>query len=129
MRDPAVPALYVACLCAAWCRTCDAYAAVFERAVAALRAPSHVVTSRWIDIEDEAALVGDFDVETFPTLVVADDRRVLFAGPLTPQPETAQRVLQAAADAARDGAAVPPAAAEVEAFVERWRAAASAASR
>lgn len=50
---------------------------------------------RWIDIEDEADLVGDLHIETFPTLLIADDDHVCFAGPLTPQPQTLKRVLRA----------------------------------
>lgn len=85
--------LYVACLCAAWCRTCESYQQVFEAACAELpQAGLHV---RWIDIEDEAELIGDLDIETFPTLLIADDAQVRFAGPLTPQPETLKRVLRA----------------------------------
>ena len=85
--------LHVACLCAAWCRTCESYREVFEAACAELpQAELHV---RWIDIEDEADLIGDLDIETFPTLLIADDTHVRFAGPLTPQPETLWRVLRA----------------------------------
>jgi len=110
--------LHVACLCAAWCRTCDGYAPVFEQALAALRAEHPGLRAHWIDIEDESELVGDFDVETFPTLVVVDPRRVRFAGPLTPQPETLMRLLRATlGDAAAGGAQAP----EVAAFAERLR--------
>lgn len=88
--------VHVACLCAAWCRTCESYREVFEAACAELpQAGLHV---RWIDIEDEADLIGDLDIETFPTLLIADDEQVRFAGPLTPQPETLRRVLRAHLD-------------------------------
>jgi thioredoxin 1 len=91
--------VHVVCLCAAWCRTCESYQQVFEAACAEL--PQAGLQSRWIDIEDEAELIGDLDIETFPTLLIADDRHVRFAGPLTPQPETLRRVLRAhLADAA-----------------------------
>ncbi len=113
--------VHVACLCAAWCRTCDGYAPVFAAAMAALQVPGVEVRSHWIDIEDESELVGDFDVETFPTLVVADPRQVRFAGPLTPQPETLARVLRSALETARAGGAGAPAAREVEAFAVRLR--------
>jgi thioredoxin-like negative regulator of GroEL len=106
--------LHVACLCAAWCRTCDGYAPLFEQVLATLRATQPQLRTHWIDIEDEADLVGDLDVETFPTLVVADARGVRFAGPLTPQPETLQRVLRAALEGAPT--AQPP---EVQAFALR----------
>ena len=85
--------VYVACLCAAWCRTCESYQQVFEAACAEL--PQQGLRVRWIDIEDEADLIGDLDIETFPTLLIADDTQVRFAGPLTPQPETLRRILRA----------------------------------
>ena len=116
------PSLHVACLCAAWCRLCDGYAAVFERALASLRDRHANLRSHWVDIEDEADLLGDFDVETFPTLVIFDAERVHFAGPLTPQVETLQRVLRAALQAQREGAAAPAAQTpEVLAFAQRLR--------
>lgn len=85
--------VHVACLCAAWCRTCESYQQVFEAACAEL--PQQGLAVRWIDIEDEADLIGDLDIETFPTLLIADEAGVRFAGPLTPQPETLKRVLRA----------------------------------
>jgi len=97
MHAMTTQALTVACLCAAWCRTCDAYRAVFDAAVDELRASGWVVAAHWIDIEDEADLLGDLDVETFPTLLVAHGVQVRFFGPLEPQPETVRRMLLAAA--------------------------------
>lgn len=91
--------VHVACLCAAWCRTCESYQEVFEAACAEL--PQQDLQVRWIDIEDEAELVGDLDIETFPTLLIADDTHVRFAGPLTPQPQTLRRVLRAHLDDTR----------------------------
>lgn len=103
--------LTIACLCAAWCRTCDAYRAVFDAAADELRAAGHVVNARWIDIEDEADLVGDLDVETFPTLLVAAGGQIRFYGPLEPHPETLRRVLRGASDGPGGAKAsdVPPA--------------------
>ncbi len=75
----------------------------------------------WIDIEEEAELVGDLDVETFPTLVILDAEQVRFAGPLTPQAETLRRLLRATlqdVDPARVWPAVDP---EIEAFAARLR--------
>ena len=85
--------VHVACLCAAWCRTCESYREVFEAACAEL--PQQGLRMHWIDVEDEAELVGDLDIETFPTLLIADERQVRFIGPLTPQPETLRRVIRA----------------------------------
>lgn len=107
--------VHVACLCAAWCRTCESYQDVFEAACAEL--PQDALRVRWIDIEDEADLVGDLDIETFPTLLIADDDHVRFAGPLTPQPETLKRVLRAHLTDTR-AAKVP---AEISALAARLR--------
>lgn len=97
---PAEPQLAVVCLCAEWCGTCRDYQATFAELQAAL--PAH--TYRYIDIEDEADLVGDVDVETFPTLMVTHQGRVLFAGPVLPRLADAQRLLQTLGDALRGGA-------------------------
>jgi thioredoxin 1 len=84
----------VACLCAAWCKTCDEYRPTFE-ALAELH-PGWAFA--WVDIEDEAELVGDHDVEDFPTLLVQHGDDVLFLGALTPQKGVAQRLLASLAE-------------------------------
>ena len=89
MSSPSV-ALDVVCLCADWCGTCREYASVFEALQQA--APQH--RYRWIDIEDESELVGDVDVETFPTLMLARAGDVLFAGPVLPRLGDVQRLLE-----------------------------------
>lgn len=111
--------IWIACLCAAWCRTCDAYAPVLQAATAALAAQHPGLAVRWIDIEDEADLVGEVEVETFPTLAVVDAAAVRFFGPLTPQPETLQRVLRSALAVGAPAQAVAP---EIAAFAQRLRA-------
>jgi thioredoxin 1 len=95
--------LDIACLCAAWCGTCTAYETTFAELTAAW--PGHRL--RWIDIEDEAELVGDIDVETFPTLLVAHAGQVLFAGPVLPRLSDAQRLLEAQLDGLAQGRLTP----------------------
>jgi thioredoxin-like negative regulator of GroEL len=104
--------LDVFCLCAAWCRNCDDYRPTFDTAAAELGAQA---CFRWVDIEDQAALVGDIDVVDFPTLLVASDGRPVFLGPLTPQPAVLMRVLRSALA----GALPPLADAEAAAFLTR----------
>ncbi|WP_374259225.1 thioredoxin family protein [Aquabacterium sp.] len=82
--------LDIACLCADWCGTCREYTDTFAALQQVL--PGH--RYRWIDIEDEADLVGDVDVETFPTLLVAAQGHVLFAGPVLPRLTDAQRLIE-----------------------------------
>ncbi|MBE0546825.1 MAG: thioredoxin [Rubrivivax sp.] len=113
--------VHVACLCAAWCRLCGDYRAVLRQVAAELAPAEPTLQWHWIDIEDEAELLGDVDVETFPTLVIADSAAVRFAGPLTPQPDTLRRLLRATVVDAQAGAAWPAAKLEMWAFAERLR--------
>jgi thioredoxin 1 len=117
MKTTAEP-LWLACLCAAWCRTCTDYAPVLAAVAAEIQAAAPGLCVRWIDIEDEADLVGDCDIETFPTIALVDERTVRFFGPLTPQPETLRRLLRALLVDAGHG---QPVATEVEAFARRLR--------
>lgn len=98
MSDDAPPRLTVACLCAQWCGTCRDYRAVFDAAVRAEEAshPAHGIGAVWIDIEDEADLLGSVDVENFPTLLLARGDAVLFFGTVTPHAATLARLIQAA---------------------------------
>lgn len=92
-----------------------------QRGGAALR-------SHWIDIEDQADILGEFDVETFPTIVIADRQRIRFAGALTPEPETLNRLLRALAIEAPSGGGVGTVSDEAVRFVERLRAQADGAA-
>lgn len=82
-------ATWVICLCADWCGLCRDYQAVFAQM--AERYPGFRFA--WLDIEDQADLVGDIDVETFPTVLMADAQGIRFFGPLTPQAHTLSRLL------------------------------------
>lgn len=83
------PSALVACLCAAWCRVCDGYHEVF----AALREQHPELRFVWVDIEDDAELMDDLEVETFPTLLIGVGRELRFVGPVLPQLAPAQRLL------------------------------------
>jgi thioredoxin-like negative regulator of GroEL len=80
---------WVVCLCADWCGLCRDYQAVFAQMAA--RYPAFRFA--WLDIEDQADLVGDIDVDTFPTVLMADAQGTRFFGPLTPQANTLSRLL------------------------------------
>jgi thioredoxin-like negative regulator of GroEL len=83
----------VACLCAAWCGTCSSYRGAFEALAA--RHPDKVFI--WIDIEDQADVVGELEVENFPTLLVQRADTVAFFGTVLPDPAVAERMVQAQA--------------------------------
>lgn len=80
----------VACLCAAWCGTCNAYRAAFD--ALAERHPDKQFV--WIDIEDQADLVGDLDVDNFPTLLLQHGPTVTFFGTVLPDARVAERLVQ-----------------------------------
>jgi thioredoxin-like negative regulator of GroEL len=84
----------VACLCAAWCGTCGGYRAAFESLAA--RHPDK--TFVWIDIEDQADVVGDLDVDNFPTLLLQQGDTVAFFGTMLPDALLAERLVQAQAE-------------------------------
>jgi thioredoxin 1 len=84
------PEFLVACLCAAWCGTCRDYQAGFH----ALAERFPTARFLWIDIEDDADLVDDYDVENFPTLLIQRDDTVLFFGTMLPHLELLQRTLE-----------------------------------
>ena len=101
-NPPGAP-LLVACLCAQWCRTCDAYRDTLLAARASLRLHPDVATRfLWIDIEDEAALVDDIEVETFPTLLIAAGAEPRFLGPVAPHAESLAALVRAHAGDAVD---------------------------
>jgi thioredoxin 1 len=81
----------VACLCAAWCDTCRTYRAGFDELAA--RHPDKRFI--WIDIEDEADVVGDIEVENFPTLLIQRSDKVTFFGTVLPELRLADRLIQA----------------------------------
>ena len=80
MSNAPASALQVICLCAAWCGVCQDWTPVFEQ----LAAAHPHMRFAWVDIEDEAEAMGDVDVETFPTLLVAQGNVARFFGPLQP---------------------------------------------
>lgn len=93
---PVAQTLTVVCLCAAWCGVCRQY----EPAFWALRSKFPQVRFDWVDVEDQEELVGDIDVETFPTLLIGRSQQALFLGPLLPQIKVLERLISAALDGA-----------------------------
>jgi len=86
--SPAQPWL-VACFCAAWCDTCTEYQPKLQTLSQTL--PQHLFA--WIDIEDLPELLGDEDIENFPTLLVQQAGRTVFYGPMLPHIGHLERLL------------------------------------
>jgi thioredoxin 1 len=82
--------LDVVCLCAQWCGICRAFRPEFE----SLRISGFCFY--WVDIEEHDEALADIDVETFPTVIIADrNNRIYFAGAIEPPVANLRRVLSA----------------------------------
>lgn len=106
----------VVCLCAEWCGVCREYEGLFK----ALESLHPGVRFLWIDVEDREDIVEDFDVETFPSLLIAQGPLVRFLGPLLPQSGVLDRLLRSLME--RPGAEAGPGG-EAQALWARVRAA------
>jgi len=81
--------LLVVCLCAAWCKACSEFRDTFDR-LAQADPGAHFV---WLDVEDDSALIGDIEIENFPTLAVFRGETPLFYGVTMPQEGVVARTL------------------------------------
>lgn len=79
----------VVAFCAAWCNTCDEFRVTFD-SLAAERTDARFV---WLDIEDDADVVGDIDIENFPTIAVFVAGRLLHVGVSLPQRAIVARLI------------------------------------
>ena len=88
----------VACLCAAWCDVCQTWRPRFE----ALAEDHPQVLFIWVDIEDQADLVGDLDVDNFPTLLIQHGDIVGFYGTVQPDATQLNRLIQSQSQQSRE---------------------------
>jgi thioredoxin 1 len=103
MEQQDASTLLVACLCATWCKTCTEFRATFDKLSAATPSSKFV----WLDVEDDSALVGDIDIENFPTLAVFRGDQPLFYGVTMPQEGVVARTLASLQRPDRDAVEVP----------------------
>src|ERR1700712_1862147 len=71
---------WVICLCAEWCGACREWRETFMQVAAA----HPQLRFAWVDVEDEADAMGDIDIETFPTVLIAHGPHARFFGPVQP---------------------------------------------
>jgi thioredoxin 1 len=86
---PAPRDWWVICLCAEWCGVCREWRELFEQ----LAAAHPDLQFAWVDVEDQAQAMGDVDIETFPTLLIAQGDSPRFFGPVQPSPTQVSRLL------------------------------------
>jgi len=107
---PTAAEVTVACLCAAWCRTCDEY----RQVLLGLAGTTPGVRYLWVDIEDHADALDDpqhaaTDIENFPTLLVIRGAQPVFFGTVLPHAGVVERLVDR--ERLRDMAALQDAAA------------------
>ena len=92
LNDSSIPPepWQVICLCAQWCEVCREWRDLFDQVAAA----HPQLRFAWIDIEDEADAVGEVDIETFPTLLIAQGAEPRFYGPVQPSRGQFDRLLE-----------------------------------
>jgi len=83
------PAWRIHVLCAQWCGVCRDYQAFVTGQQSRPEQPWV-----WVDVEEHSDLLGDLDVENFPTLLITQGDAVRFLGIVLPQPEVALRLIQ-----------------------------------
>lgn len=108
---------WVVCLCADWCGVCRDYRAVFRQ----VAAQHPQLRFAWLDVEDQASLVGDLDIETFPTLLVARAQGARFMGALTPHGHTLSRLLESLQTSDQESATVLTSPLHVPALLQALR--------
>jgi len=87
--------LVVLALCADWCGTCRD----FRQMLGHLARARPEIVFAWADIEDDAELVGDIDVESFPTLAVFRAGQALHYGVSLPHEAVVARLVETLAAA------------------------------
>ena len=95
--------LLVVCLCAEWCTACNEFRGTFDD----LAREQPGTAFFWLDIEYESALVGDVEIENFPTLAVFRGSEPLFFGATLPHAGVIARTLAALRAPEREAIAVP----------------------
>jgi thiol-disulfide isomerase/thioredoxin len=86
--------LIVACLCAEWCGSCREYRATFN---AVAQAIGDAARFAWIDIEERPEVMGDLEIESFPSLLVMRGDEIAFYGAVTPHASTLEALVRRAA--------------------------------
>lgn len=70
--------LWVVCLCAEWCHICRDLRPRLTAAETRLTSATQLV---WLDVEDHADLLGDLEVDTFPSYLIGRNDEVLLFAP------------------------------------------------
>ncbi len=88
--EPCADRLIVACLCAQWCSVCRQWKASFDSLAMQFPQASWI----WVDVEDKAEVLGDFEPDNFPVLAVQRGAHLVFCATLPQQTGIWQRLIE-----------------------------------
>jgi thioredoxin reductase (NADPH) len=109
--------LVVIALCAEWCTTCGEFRRAFERLAAANGDAMFV----WLDVEDDAAVCGDIDVENFPTLAIFRGETLLHYGVSLPAVGNVARLIAEMRTRTSEDAAAPEEVRNLPRSLREWK--------
>ncbi len=80
----------IICYCAMWCNICREYHSKF------INLAKNIIqySFYWIDIEQQPELLGEEDIDNFPTILIQIKEKTVFFGPITPKIFYLKRLLE-----------------------------------
>ncbi|MCM1512388.1 MAG: thioredoxin family protein [Oxalobacter formigenes] len=84
------------CFCAGWCHACREYLPKLRE----LADSRPDVRFFWVDIEEHGNMIGNLDINKFPTILIQRNNIVAFYSCIHPDAQLAERILQSILDQA-----------------------------
>ena len=88
----------VAFFCAQWCRACREFRPELDK----MTVSYPQVAFFWVDVEDNSDMLGDLDINKFPTLLIQQGDTVAFYSCIHPDTKLIERILQSAMEESPD---------------------------
>ncbi|WP_239663487.1 thioredoxin family protein [Citrobacter koseri] len=80
----------VACFCADWCSSCQAWRDNFSRL--AQKSPEDCFV--WLDIDKHPDMIADIDLDILPVMLVQNEEKVYFLGTIKPELSIVEKIIQ-----------------------------------
>ena len=80
----------VAFFCAEWCRSCREFRPVLDNMISSYPEAAFF----WVDIEDNSDMLGELDINKFPTLLIQRGETVAFYSCIHPDTKLIERILR-----------------------------------
>lgn len=80
----------IACFCADWCSSCQAWQNSFSRL--AQKFPEDCFV--WLDIDKHPDMIADIDLDILPVMLVQNEEKVYFLGTIKPELSIVEKIIQ-----------------------------------